>query len=274
MSRAKIEGKRIGIIGIGNIGSSILRGLLSEIEDAQFLIADVRRESLSAFAANPRVEICSSNEELAKKSEILILAVKPRDVSGVLGAIAPFMEDKLLISVAAGVSTGELERYLADSGSGRRVRVIRAMPNIGARVGESVSALCSGSNAVSEDEELAAEIMSAIGSVYHVDEKEMDVITGLSGSGIAFFAEVIDAMADAGVYEGLPRDSALTIAAKTALGAARLILAGESPATIKAMTASPGGTTIRGLHTMESRAVRAAMMDAVIEATRRSREMG
>ena len=264
----KVEGKKIGIIGIGNIGTSILRGLLATVDDARFLINDLRRESLDAFAGEPRVEICESNEELVKKAEIVILAVKPKDVRMVLEPIAPLMADKLLISVAAGVSTAELERYL---GEGKRV--IRVMPNIGARVGESVSALCRGRNAVTEDEKLADEIFSAIGSVYHINESDMDAITGLSGSGIAFFAEVIDAMADAGVYEGLPRDSALTIAARTALGAARMILAGDDPAAIKAMTASPGGTTIRGLYAMESRAVRAAMMDAVIEATRRSREM-
>ena len=263
----KVEGKKIGIIGIGNIGTSILRGLLATVDDVRFLINDLRRKSLDAFAGEPRVEICESNEELVKKAEIVILAVKPKDVRMVLEPIAPLMADKLLISVAAGVSTAELERYL---GEGKRV--IRVMPNIGAKVGESVSALCRGRNAVAEDEKLADEIFSAIGSVYHINESDMDAITGLSGSGIAFFAEVIDAMADAGVYEGLPRGSALTIAARTAIGAARMILAGDDPAAIKAMTASPGGTTIRGLYAMESRAVRAAMMDAVIEATRRSRE--
>ena len=268
MKSARAKGKKIGIIGIGNIGTAILRGLLATVDDARFLISDLRRESLNAFAGESRVEICDSNEELAKKADILILAVKPRDVRMVLEPIAPLMTDKLLISVAAGVSTAELERYL---GEGKRV--IRVMPNIGARVGESVSALCRGSNAVDADEELADVILSAIGSVYHINEHDMDIITGLSGSGIAFLAEVIDAMADAGVHEGLPRDLALTIAARTAIGAARLILAGDDPATIKAMTASPGGTTIRGLYAMESRAVRAAMMDAVIEATRRSREM-
>ncbi len=262
-----LKGKKVGIIGIGNIGASILRGLLATREDAQFLIADVRRASLNAFASEPRVVPCDSNKELASKADVVILAVKPGDVGAVLEEIAPLIRDKLLISVAAGVTTVELERYI---GGGR---VIRVMPNIGARVGESVSAVCGGRNVVAEDEALADEILSAIGSVYHVKESDMDIITGLSGSGIAFFAEVIDAMADAGVYEGLPRDLALTIAAKTALGAARMVISGDDPGTIKAMTASPGGTTIRGLYAMESRAVRAAMMDAVIEATKRSREL-
>ncbi len=260
-----LKRRKVGIIGIGNIGASILRGLLATMKEGRFLIADVRRESLDAFADDPRVVPCDSNKQLASESDVLILAVKPGDVSAVLEEIAPVIRDKLLISVAAGVTTEELERYVS--------RVIRVMPNLGARVGESVSALCGGRNAVAEDVALADEILSAIGSVYHVKESDMDIITGLSGSGIAFFAEVIDAMADAGVHEGLPRDQALAIAAKTALGAARLVISGDKPAMIKAMTASPGGTTIRGLYAMESRAVRAAMMDAVIEATKRSREL-
>ncbi len=261
------KGKNIGIIGIGNIGASILRGLLATIADARFLITDVRKEILNAFADDSRVIPCDSNKGLAGKSDILILAVKPKDVGTVLEEIAPLMRDKPLISVAAGITTDELERYVKGG------RVVRVMPNIGARVGESVSALCGGRNATTEDIALADEILSAIGSIYHVKESDMDVITGLSGSGIAFFAEVIDAMADAGVYEGLPRDLALAIAAKTALGAARLVISGDDPAAIKAMTASPGGTTIRGIYAMESRAVRAAMMEAVIEATKRSREL-
>jgi len=280
MNDKRAKEKRIGLIGVGNIGTSILRGLLAADADigrvrGKVLICDEQRDKLRFFEADPesgsRVEACASNEEVAKGSEVIILAVKPNDVGVVVKEIAPFMtEEKILISVAAGVQTSAIEERL---GEGKGRKVIRVMPNIGARVGASVTALCKGKYAVEKDEEIAKEILSAIGDVYIVKESDMDVITGLSGSGIAFFAAVIDAMADGGVYEGLPRELSSAIAAKTAFGAARLILAGDTPSEIKAMTASPGGTTIRGLYAMESGAVKAAMMEAVIEATERAREI-
>jgi len=280
MNDKRAKEKRIGIIGVGNIGTSILRGLLASEPDidrarGKIFISDENKDKLRFFEADPesgsRVEVCDSNEEVAKGSEVIFLAVKPNDVRVVVEGIAPFMnEEKILISVAAGVSTGAIEDYFGEA-KGRKV--IRVMPNIGARVGESVTAMCKGKYAGEEDEEIAKEILSAIGAVYSVKEGDMDVITGLSGSGIAFFAAVIDAMADGGVYEGLPHDLSLAIAAKTALGAARMILAGDKPSEIKAMTTSPGGTTIRGLYAMESGDVKAAMMKAVIEATKRAREI-
>ncbi len=274
MKAGEVRRKKIGIIGVGNIGTSILHGLRAADmekgrEDRKIFISDEKKEQLRVFESDSGIEICASNEEVAKNSEVIILAVKPNDVRGVVEAIAPFMnEGGILISVAAGVPTSAIER---DLGEGRKV--IRVMPNIGARVGESVTAICKGEYAGEEDEEIAEEILSAIGAVYVVKERDMDVITGLSGSGIAFFAMVIAAMADGGVYEGLPHDLSLAISARTALGAAKIILAGDKPSSIKQMTASPGGTTIRGIYAMEARGVKAAMMEAVIEATKRAREI-
>jgi pyrroline-5-carboxylate reductase len=213
--------------------------------------------------------VCEANREVAEKADVIILAVKPPEVNVVLEEIASVMNgEKILISVAAGVPTAVIERYL---GGGKKV--IRVMPNIGARVGESVTAMCTGEYTGEEDEAIAKEIFHAIGAVYRVKERDMDIITGLSGSGIAFFATIIDALADGGVYEGLPHDVALEIAARAALGAAKLILAGDTPSLIKQMTASPGGTTMRGLYAMEAKGVKAAVMEAVIEATKRAREI-
>ncbi len=275
MNERKAKRNRIGIIGVGNIGTSILRGLLAAEPEVRIFISDENKEKLRFFEADSksdsRVEVCERNEEVVEKSEVMILAVKPNDVRGVVEGIAPFMtEEKILISVAAGVPTRAIEEYL---GEAEGKRVIRVMPNIGARVREAVSAICKGEYAREEDEETAKGILSAIGAVYSVNERDMDVITGLSGSGIAFFAAVIDAMADGGVYEGLPHDLSLAIAARTAIGAAKMVLAGDEPSEIKAMVTSPGGTTIRGLYAMESKDVKAALMEAVIEATRRAREI-
>jgi len=276
MKAKKVEGNRIGIIGVGNIGSSILRGLLAADSGTgleRIFIYDANKKAILDFESDSEikaiVEICTSNEEVAKNSEVIILAVKPSVVKAVVKEIAPFITaDKILISVAAGVLTKTIEGYL---GEGKKV--IRVMPNIGARVSESVCAVCKGRYAETDDEELAKGILSVIGSVYSVSESDLDVITGLSGSGIAFFAAIIDAMADGGVHEGLPRDLALAISAETALGAAKMVLAGDTPSAIQAMTASPGGTTIRGLYAMDSRGVKAAMMAAVINATKRATEI-
>ena len=274
MNERTVKGKKIGIIGIGNIGRSLLQGLLaadiSRLSGGIF-ISDIKRENLRSFEGDhaSSVAVCKDNKGVAKKSDVIILAVKPHEVRGVIEEIAPVMnKGKIVVSVAAGVPMGLIERYL---GEGKKV--IRVMPNIGARVGESVTAICAGEFAGEEDEVIAEEIFSAIGAVYRVKESDMDIITGLSGSGIAFFATVIEALADGGVYEGLPHAIALEIAAKTALGAAKMILAGDTPSAIKRMTASPGGTTMRGLYAMEARGVKAAMMEAVIEATKRAREI-
>jgi len=272
MTGASVKGKKIGIIGVGNIGASILRGLLAgEHVSEPVFISDVRSERLESFASEfkPRVLVCASNVEVAERSDVIILAVKPQDVRAVLEGIAPVMgDDKLLISVAAGVSTQTIERVL---GEGKRV--IRVMPNIGALIGESVTALSKGTYADEADEAVAKAVLGAIGAVYTVKEHDIDIITGLSGSGIAFFAAVIDAMAAGGVCEGLPRELALAIAAQTAQGAAKMVLAGTTPVVLQEMTASPGGTTMRGLYAMETRNVKAAMMHAVSAATKRAREL-
>jgi len=275
--KTKRKREKIGIIGVGNIGASILRGLLTAEPTSKIFITDAENEKRRFFEADlgtdSRVVVCETNEEVAKNAEVTILAVKPNDVSVVVKEIAPFMnEDKILISVAAGVPTAAIEEYLGEA-KARGMKVIRVMPNIGARVREAVCAICKGKYADEADEEIAKEILSAIGTVHSVNEGDMDVITGLSGSGIAFFAAVIDAMADGAVYEGLPRELSLTIAAQTAIGAAKMILEGKQPSEIVTMTASPGGTTIRGLYAMESGAVKAAMMEAVIEATRHATEI-
>ncbi|MCW7071396.1 MAG: pyrroline-5-carboxylate reductase [Methanophagales archaeon] len=298
--------KRIGIVGVGNIGASILRGLLAAAEPgaaeegARIFLSDADKERLGFFSSS-RVVVCESNAEVAEKSEVVILAVKPNDVRKVVEEISPFLSggQKVLVSVAAGVPTSAVENWFAEAEAeagvgvgvgvgveaeagveagvegreGARVKVVRVMPNVGARVREAVSAVCRGKYATEEDEELAKWIFSAVGTVHTVKESELDVVTGLSGSGIAFFAEVLDAVAAGGVHEGLPYEMSLAIAAETAVGAARLVLAGEKPSAIKEMTASPGGTTVRGLYALESRAVKAAMMMAVIAATRRAREI-
>jgi pyrroline-5-carboxylate reductase len=267
---------KIGIIGMGNIGASILHGLLATEggeKEIKIFIHDIKNERMAYFGDDSRIEVCKSNEEVVEKSDVTILAVKPDDISTVAEEIGPCLdEEKILVSVAAGMSTRTIEAQLG-LGNGKKVKVIRVMPNIALQVGEAVSAVCQGKYADKEDEEVVKGILSAVGDVYSVNEEDMDVITGLSGSGIAFFASLIDALAEGGVYEGLPYELAVMLGAKTALGAAKMILSGKNPWQIKQMVASPGGTTIAGLYAMETKNVKAAMMEAVIAATKRAREI-
>ncbi len=279
--------KKIGIIGVGNMGSAILRGLLKAKKAGKIFISDAREERLREFQGNENVVACKSNAEVVRNADVIILAVKPSDVKAVASEVKnDFDESKILISVAAGISTKTLETYFGSDAPSqqttaraeaeraeRRVRVVRVMPNIAALVGSAFSAVCRGSFASQEDEEIAKEIMSAVGEAFSVKESDMDAITGLSGSGVAFAALVIDALAEGGVHEGLPRELALRIAARTVEGAARMISAGFSPENVRDMTASPGGTTIRGILTLEKYAVHAALMSAVIDATRRAKEI-
>lgn len=218
-----------------------------------------------------------SSGELARESAVIIIAVKPADVETVLREISPELSaDKTLISIAAGIPCSKLSEWASPEGAegAPRPQLIRAMPNILAAVGESSIALASDSPSTSEALDAAEELLSAAGRVVRVPERLLDAVTGLSGSGPAYVFLMIEAMADAGVAQGLPRKSALSLAAQTFFGAAKMVLQGEKhPAQLRDMVTSPGGTTIAGLRVLESRAVRAALIEAVTAATLRAREL-
>jgi pyrroline-5-carboxylate reductase len=198
-----------------------------------------------------------------------VLAVKPGDVAGAARAVADAGAERIL-SVAAGVSTRAIE-----AAAGRELPVIRAMPNTPALVGAGASAISAGTAAGEEDLVWAEGILGAVGDVVRVPETALDAVTGVSGSGPAYVFLVAEALADAGVREGLPRDVAEALAFQTLLGAARLLReTGDPPAQLRAAVTSPGGTTAAGLAELERHGVRAAFLDAVSAATARSRELG
>ena len=212
------------------------------------------------------------NLRVVQASTVLVVALKPGVVRCELPKLAPAItKDKLVVSIAAGVTLGELEAML---GGGRRV--VRVMPNTPCQVGSGASAYALGAWATEDDSALVKEILSAVGiCVGPLPERLLDAVTGLSGSGPAYVALVIEALADGGVLCGLSRDVALTLAAQTVVGTARLVLeAGLHPAQLKDMVASPGGTTIEGLQVLEDRGLRAALIDAVEAATLKSRALG
>lgn len=206
-----------------------------------------------------------------REAGIIILSVKPQVIEKVLAEIAPVVDDKkLIISIAAGVSLAKIENALK-KGS----RVVRVMPNTPALVLAGVAALTRGNSATNEDVSFAKVIFDSVGRSVVVDEKLMDAVTGLSGSGPAYVFMIIDALSDAGVKVGLPRQLALELAAQTVYGSAKMVLeTKEHPAKLRDMVTSPGGTTIEGLHALEKGKLRATLMNAVEAATARSKELG
>lgn len=263
--------RKIAFIGGGNMAEAIMRGLIREEVGVGVCVAEIslkRRDELTARF--PNVRVVEDAAEAAGWGEVIILAVKPQHAAGVLDqlerAITP---EKLVVSIMAGIPTAKIEEALAPG-----CRVIRTMPNTPALIGAGATAVCGGRKASSNDLDLARQIFALIGSAVNVDEKQMDAVTGLSGSGPAYVFTFIEALADAGVKNGLARDVAAQLAAQTVLGAARMVVeTGEHPTLLKEKVTSPGGTTIAGLHALENGSFRGVVMNAVEAACLRSREL-
>lgn len=268
-----IKGLTVGFIGGGNMGEALIKGLLeaSLVPAASIHATDVRLERLKELDRLYGIQVSSDNAEVVRHSDIVILAVKPQIMDVVLKEIAPAVtRRKLLISVAAGVSTAKIRAVLH-----KEARLIRVMPNTPALVLEGVTAIAKADNLEPDDLDTAGEIFSAVGRVVVLDEALMDAVTGLSGSGPAYVAVVIESLADGGVRMGLDRITAMTLATQTVLGAAKLLLeTGMHPGALKDMVSSPGGTSIAGVAALEEGGIRTTFIKAVERATVRSRELG
>ena len=268
-----LKGKQIAIIGGGKMGGVIVKGIVSLklASPGGVIVADKVKECLKELKEAYGVGVTGDNRKAVKNAEVIILAVKPQDMAGVLQELNKAIDDKkLVVSIAAGITTGFIEGYLREG-----VRVIRVMPNTPALIGEGAAALTRGKNASEKDLKLASLIFGALGITVVVKEELMDAVTGLSGSGPAYGFVIIEALTDAGVRMGLSRDVALKLSAQTMLGAAKLCLQGDRhPAELKDMVTSPGGTTIAGLKALEEGKIRATLMSAVEAATLRSKELG
>ncbi len=264
--------KKLAFIGAGQMAEALIGGLLAAkaCELGALWATDPSAERRDLIKRRFGIRVGEDNHEAARWSDVVALAVKPQVLGHVLTGIAPALEGRLVISIAAGISIPWLAARLPAS-----VRVIRAMPNMPVLVREGAAALAGGSGVREEDLALARSMFEAVGRVVPVEERLMDAVTGLSGSGPAYVFLMIEALADGGVKAGLPRQAAEMLAAQTVLGAARLLLeSGEHPARLKDRVASPGGTTIAGLHQLEIGGLRAALIAAVEAATNRSRELG
>lgn len=268
-----IAGKKIGFIGSGNMAEAIIKGVIRAgvVSPKNIVSSDISEDRRKLFSDSFGIITTSSNLELISQAEVIVLAIKPQSIGFVLKEIVEAVDiSMLVISIAAGITLKYMEGSLKTN-----IRVIRVMPNTPALIGEGVTAISPGSKATKEDLKIARNIFDAVGKTVVVEERYMDAVTGLSGSGPAYVFLIIDALIDAGVKVGLDRDTAKTLAVQTVFGSAKMILeTGETPAQLRDRVTSPGGTTITGLHVMEAGRLRAVIIDAVEAATNRSKELG
>ena len=259
----------LGVIGFGNMGSAIVSGIVKSgtYMPSDIHVHDADNEKMSKAKDNGHF-IHPSVEELGESSGTILLAVKPRNINKVLEVLKGIKTIELVISIAAGIATSKIESILQD------IPVIRAMPNAPCMVGAGAVAFSRGSNATDKHSETAKTILEATGFVTELPETLMDAVTGLSGSGPAYVALMIEALRDGGVKMGLPRQIAFKLAVQTVFGTAKMIINNDiHPSKLKDMVASPGGTTMAALRKLEQAGVRSALIEAVIAATEHGRAL-
>jgi pyrroline-5-carboxylate reductase len=258
-----------GVIGAGNMGGVLIRSMSARGSDV--LAYDVDESKTRKLAETCNMFIAPSVKALVDKSSAIIVAVKPDAVPDLLREAGPLLgEGHTLISVAAGISISKIESVI-----GKKTVIVRAMPNIAALIGESMTVISPGENVSRTALSMAEEIFKTIGLVMTLPERLMDAVTGLSGSGPAYVYTFIQGLADAGVKQGIPRDKALTLALQTVIGSAKQILSGnDEPIAMRNRVASPGGTTIEAIHVLEKSGFSGIVMDAVEAATNKSRKLG
>lgn len=263
----------VGFLGAGQMATALAGGWANAglLDAARSRASDPFPVARERFEQATGVKAVTTNAEVVAACDVLVLAVKPQVVSAVLAELRPAIGPRhLLVSIAAGITL----KALAD-GLGLETRLVRVMPNTPCLVRASATGFATGAATTGDDVSLVTRLFGAVGRAFALPEKLLDAVTGLSGSGPAFVYTIIEALADGGVRVGLPRDVAQALAAQTVFGAAKMVLeTGTHPAALKDAVASPGGTTIAGLHALERGGVRAALMDAVEAATQRSQELG
>ena len=264
----------IGFIGAGKMATALAIGFLKSglTETGKLLASDVHEGARAAFETLTQARTTSSNLEVAKASRVIILAVKPQQMEGMLRELGTVLTPQhVVVSIAAGVTIARMLKWLGREDA----RIVRVMPNTPALVQEGASAFSIGGQASREDAALAQQLFASVGVAVETAESLLDAVTGLSGSGPAYAFQIIEALSDAGVRVGLPRATATLLAAQTMLGAAKMVLeTGDHPGVLKDAVTSPGGTTIAGIHELEKGGLRATLMNAVVAATARSVELG
>ena len=267
-----IKNLQLGVIGIGKMGGIIVRSIAGTVFPARHIwVTDLDTTLVKQLRDETGTNSTADIDTLVEKADVILCAVPPAAIPHILPQVARNLSiSQSLISIAAGVTTATLESYFHTPPA-----VIRVMPNIAASVGAAISVLTTGSAANETHLTIAQKIFNACGTSLVMDERHLDAVTGVSGSGPAYVALFIEALADAGVHVGLPRTDAQKLATHTVLGAATMLAeTQEHPATLKNRVTTPGGTTAAGLHALEKGRLRATLTEAILAATERAKELG
>ena len=269
---AQLPDVRVAVLGAGKMGGILLQAFLKQnlFAPDQIHATVGHAERALALSTQWGVDVTTNNREAASKADLILIAVKPFQIPALIEEIRPALtKDKTLISIAAGIKTRSIEES-----AGMEIAVIRAMPNTPSRLGAGAAALCRGRFVSQEKLELAERIFETVGRAVIVEEKHMDAVTGLSGSGPAYIYIIIEALAEAGGKVGLPREIATELAAQTTYGAAKMVLeTGYHPAMLKDAVTTPAGTTIDGIMALEEGGLRVTLIKAVMRATERSKQL-
>ncbi len=272
---------KIGIIGCGNMGQALLKGIIAQryTNKSNILLSDKDKKRRDYLRSKFRVCVTASNSQLVKKCDLIVLAVKPQDARAVLREIAsvgnksaqaaqPRLIGKLLISICAGLKTGSLQRHLG------KVAVVRVMPNMPAQISQGISAICSGKYTSARKKKLAKSLFSCIGEVIEVKEKWMDAVTAISGSGPAYFFYLVEMMILAAEQLGLPKQLAQRLALKTALGSTLLMeQSKQEPQTLRKRVSSPGGTTAAAFNLFREKGLGKTLISGFKAAAQRSKKL-
>lgn len=265
-------GKKIGILGVGKMGGILLKAFLHQgLTDKKSVRGTVLYQDLAdELTLEYGLPIGTDNREVAEWADIILFCVKPKTVSQLAKEIAPVVSpEKMLLSVAAGVRTRDIERELPEG-----IPVVRAMPNTPCSVNCGMIALCKGASATEHHMKIAVEMFNLVGRTVVLEEDLFDAVTGLSASGPAYIYIILESLAEAGVKVGLPRDVSTLLAAQTALGASKVVLeTGSHPALLKDAVTTPSGCTIDGILELEEGKLRVTLIKAVVKAVQRSSEL-
>jgi len=264
---------RVGIIGAGQMGGALARGLLEKrlVRSEQLILSDVRPERLDELRQDLGVGVTTENSKLLENSELVIIAVKPQHLNSLLVELkGADLKNKLLVSIVAGVKISRYQEFL-----GEEVKIVRVMPNSPCQIGFGVSVLSAGRSVNSEDLSRVRSVFAAVGEVLELPEEYLDIVTAISGSGPAFFYYFAEALIEAGVKAGLSREIATRLTQETMIGAGMMMKkTGKHPALLIDMVTSPGGTTIAGLEALDKKGFKAAVFKAVEAAYKRAKELG
>jgi len=264
--------KTIGFIGSGNMGKAMIGGIINSklVEPMKVIISDLDQKKLDAIHNEFGVLTTTDSKEVARKADIIVLAVKPNIYDIVMKSIKEdITKEKLIVTIAAGKTIADIEGIL-----GEDTKIVRTMPNTPALVNEGMSVLCANKNTTEEELKEVKSIFDSFGESEILPEYLIDAVIGVSGSAPAYVFMFIEAMADGAVIGGMPRDKAYKFAAQAVLGSAKMVLeTGKHPGELKDMVCSPGGTTIEAVRTLESKGLRTAVIEAIVDCMNKSKEM-